>query len=63
MRIRLEFVPQDCWIGVYWKWYPPYSNSTCRNDYWNYLEVWICLVPCFPIHITRQGKPWEGTKT
>ncbi len=36
--IRLEWVPQDFWIGLYWK------NTECRID------IWICLIPCFPIH-------------
>ncbi len=40
-RLRLEFKPQDCWIGVFWK----------RDN------VWICLVPMLPIHVFREVKP------
>ncbi len=36
---RIEFKLQDLWVGVFWK------NTTYQFD------VWICLVPCFPLHI------------
>lgn len=36
---RLEFKPADLWIGVF-----PKKNGPM-------LDVWICLVPMFPIHI------------
>ncbi len=48
--IRLEWNPCDVFIGVYIRGprmdrdLEPGSN----NYYWN---VWICLVPCLPIHI------------
>lgn len=42
MRVQLEFVPADCWIGIFWRrskdWYTPT------------LHVWVCLIPCFPLH-------------
>ena len=40
--INLEFKLQDMWIGLYWK------NS--RED----IDIWLCLIPCFPIHY------WSG---
>jgi hypothetical protein len=39
--IRIEFKPQDCWIGVYWK-----SEKLL-------VDIWICIIPMFPIHITH----------
>lgn len=39
VRARLEFKLPDLWVGVFWNYKYPF------------LEVWICLVPCFPIHI------------
>ncbi len=36
--IRIEWVPQDCWVGLHWK------NTKDRID------IWLCLIPCFPIH-------------
>ena len=35
MSLKLEFVLQDMWIGVYWR--PKH--------------IWVCLLPCFPVHI------------
>lgn len=49
-RIRLEWNPGDIFMGVYVRGprldldLEPGSN----NYYWN---VWICLIPCLPIHI------------
>jgi len=40
-KIRFEFKLQDFWIGLFWK---KLENQT---------DIWICLIPCFPIHITR----------
>ena len=37
--VRLEVKLQDAWIGAFW-----------RRDGAE-LHVWICLVPCLPIHI------------
>ena len=44
MRIRLEFKPQDCWIGLYWK-----SNIL-------YCHVWICLLPMLPVHVVLKRR-------
>jgi hypothetical protein len=38
--IRLEFKAQDLWIGAYW------HTSGSITD------IWICLLPTLPIHIT-----------
>lgn len=55
MKIRIEFKLQDMWIGVFWKkdytieqyaHLPEGCKYVSRN-----LDVWICLIPCFPIHI------------
>lgn len=40
MSVRLEFKLQDAWVGVFWK------KSPTATD------IWICLVPCVPIHLT-----------
>lgn len=39
MTVQIEWKPQDMWVGVFWK------RRVISTD------VWICLVPCFPIHI------------
>lgn len=40
--LRLEWKPQDLWVGVYWK--------RSRTAFLAFLDVWVCLVPCVPIH-------------
>lgn len=37
--VRVEWKPQDCWVGVYWD-----------QDDWH-LDVWVCLLPMVPIHV------------
>ena len=39
MDIKIEWKVQDLWIGAYWE----------NRDY--IFHLWICLVPCVPIHI------------
>src|SRR6266851_5177155 len=48
ITVRLEFKPQDCWIGVY-------TRKTSLFP-WNYRrrwqrDIWICILPMLPIHI------------
>jgi hypothetical protein len=50
MTARLEWKPQDLWIGVFWK----KDVTPMRSDEfveWHTLDVWICCVPCLPIHL------------
>lgn len=46
-RIGIEWKPQDLWVGAYWR-----RSGSC-------VDLWICLLPCIPIHIswwwTREG--------
>lgn len=42
LSVGLERKLEDFWIGAYWKW------SVER------LDVWICLLPCLPLHIVWQ---------
>lgn len=50
MKIRIEFKPQDLWIGAYWE------NRLARREdilhgYADAFHLWICLLPMLPIHI------------
>jgi hypothetical protein len=42
--MRLERKMADCWIGLYWRW------DRARRGY-AWLDIWLCLVPCLPIHL------------
>jgi hypothetical protein len=48
--ITLECHPEDCWVGAFWE------RRQTRYRTWQgvvkaELHVWVCLVPCFPLHI------------
>ena len=43
--VRIEWKPQDCWIGMFWKsgqrW-PTFGPIT--------FDCWVCVLPMLPIH-------------
>lgn len=39
----IEHKREDCWVGAFWRWTPVSGKR---------LEIWICLVPMLPIHLT-----------
>lgn len=41
---RVEWKPQDCWLGVFWRNKSPLA-----------LDVWVCLLPTLPIHFGWQA--------
>ena len=41
--ISLEFKVEDLWIGVFWR------RKVLGP--WTFIDVWLCLVPMFPIHV------------
>ena len=43
MKVSIEFVKEDLWVGVYWRY---------DHAYYNMRHIYICIIPCFPIHIT-----------
>lgn len=70
-RIKVEFKPQDCWIGVFWRrklWMLDKDNSitllrtTPPSPLVPHYDVWICLLPCLPIHLSwnNRGKVVGG---
>lgn len=49
MKWKIEFKPQDCWIGAYFK----------RKD--AVQHVWICIVPMIPLHIWWRVRVEQGS--
>lgn len=45
-QITVKFEPRDLWIGVFWKLHRSIESKFKR------LELYICIVPMFPIYIT-----------
>jgi hypothetical protein len=49
----MEYELADFWVGVFWK-RRGYLFARDGDGSWatcHELHVWICLVPCFPIHV------------
>lgn len=42
--VKIKFEPRDVWIGVFWDKKPKGS----KIQYW---DIYICLVPLFPIRV------------
>ncbi len=36
---RFEFKLQDLWVGAFWK-----TSGNC-------FDLWICFLPCVPLHV------------
>ena len=45
--LYLEAKKEDCWVGVFWR--------REQGDWGSTLDVWVCLLPCLPIHYIREG--------
>jgi hypothetical protein len=54
LTVHLEFQPRDLWIGVYYEQRHNDQHALVLPDpvviEWH---VWICLVPCLPIHLVH----------
>lgn len=48
--MRFEFKLEDFWIGAFWR---REDDRKCP-----FIDLWICLVPCVPLHITLIGPPF-----
>ena len=47
MRARIEFKLEDFWIGAFWRTsWAEGAVATVQYD------LWICLIPCLPLHLT-----------
>lgn len=57
IRARLEFKLADMWIGVYWRrredrWVPEDDKREWpRVRQCDRLDVWVCILPCMPLHV------------
>jgi hypothetical protein len=48
VKVRIEFKLQDMWVGVFWKRDVDFITDLRE------LNIWICLIPCLPIHIYKE---------
>ena len=49
MMVRFEFKPQDLWVGAFWK---SRAYAGGRST-----DVWLCLLPMFPLHVSWWRQP------
>lgn len=45
LNATFKFRFQDFWIGVRWN---KNESTGCK---WYFYGIWICLIPCFALHI------------
>jgi hypothetical protein len=45
LALKLDF--RDLWVGVY------LNPSPCRRT----LDIYVCVLPCFPVHLCLWGLP------
>jgi hypothetical protein len=50
--IALEFKLADFWVGLFWQTKPA-NYHTIDGRVSAELHVYICLVPCLPVHVVR----------
>lgn len=46
---RIEWKPQDCWVGVFWE----------RSHPWG-LDVYVCVAPMVPLHFGWRARIGGG---
>jgi hypothetical protein len=50
MAMKITFVPQDCWIGLYWKTSGGYHRTLDGLMVKHHaVTFYLCLIPCLPI--------------
>jgi hypothetical protein len=59
IRARFAFVPQDCWIGLFWETCVFVQDMASSGQPPRYHvvqvgEAWLCVLPMLPLHISWQ---------
>ena len=49
--IKIKFVKEDCWIGLYWKKTFSTWNQNIPSELARPIttKFYLCIIPCFPI--------------
>lgn len=47
--MKIKFVPQDLWVGVYFKKFAGKQAVLGYNRLMTGYRVYVCAIPCFPI--------------
>ncbi len=51
-HISIRFKKEDLWVGVYWRQLSPRIFNSVGPDILSVKQVFICIVPMFPICLT-----------
>lgn len=78
VRARIEWKLADLWVGAFWKvdrnWHETVRYDGPREDGTAVafvtrnatvrVDVWVCLVPCLPLHLTftRHRRLWTAMR-
>jgi hypothetical protein len=54
VNLGINFNPHDLWIGLYWKLARGGWDSD--TQIYNFLSIYFCLIPMFPIRFDIQSK-------
>jgi hypothetical protein len=57
--IAIDFKLADLWIGAFWD-HRSANYSTLRGHCIEEFHLWICLLPCFPIHYVAGSRYLTG---
>lgn len=61
--LEVVFEPRDCWVGVLWM-RMPCSYGTAYGQVTHEWHVYLCLVPCLPVHLVIAGtRPCGAERT
>lgn len=49
--LYFEVKKEDAWIGAFWRYE--------RGDWGSTFNLWVCLLPCMPLHYIREVSDWR----
>lgn len=53
--LAVEWKPQDLWIGAFWeRTASPQRRKHRRGRKFSHIDVWVCIIPCVPLHLFVQ---------
>ena len=51
MSVRLEFKPEDMWVGAFWRSKREgIRTATGYRHVFTAYDLWVCVVPMLPLH-------------
>ena len=55
-KVKFEFCLRDLWVGAFWRrteehWVSQAADGKIPVHQDSRLDIWVCLVPCFPLHV------------